>query len=247
MKKVWWNKAAPLRRGRGALATVLAVGLLAGCAARGAVDDSVVRTATWFSYVGGADMKSRCLESDGTRMRLVYNAVWGEQVNTWDLLPSATGEGGVVIFRQFAGGILGDLDFSNLQRTFDRLGGVHERAELTAPQWAELQARAARTFTEPALAPGSFLRSDSYYLVLARCNGSQVQYAAWSSDDRPLTALPLLAGLREASRSAARIVDDKPLNLHPFPSNAGGARERRNGDRPVFVLQVGQGGLQGVH
>ena len=45
---------------RNVLSLLLFVSVVSGCASRGAVDDPVVRSFTWFSYVGGQDIKAVC-------------------------------------------------------------------------------------------------------------------------------------------------------------------------------------------
>lgn len=244
MTKALQDLISTFRPVHGVLGALLLALLATGCASRGAVDNAVLRTATWFAYVDGEDMKRRCAAGDGPRLRLVYNAIWGEQVATWDVFPSAAGDGGIVVFRRFAGGILGDLDFARLQGVLRGLGGVHERADLTPQRFRGLFAVADRTFAVPGLPAGSFLRSDSYYAVLATCTASgAVRYAAWSSDGVRLVDLPLLALLREGSRSAASLVDDRPLGLPPRPGDSAGRHRDGRGEGAVFVLQLGEGGL----
>ena len=54
---------------------------LAGCS----LDNPLGRSFGWFSYLDAADIRDRCSGSAGERYRLVYNAVWGEQVRSYDI------------------------------------------------------------------------------------------------------------------------------------------------------------------
>ena len=49
-------------------------------------DHPVVRKFTWFSYVGGEDIRAACRLGTRDRYRFVYNAVYEEQVRSYDLM-----------------------------------------------------------------------------------------------------------------------------------------------------------------
>lgn len=78
-----------VRRFGPALATIAALAL-AGCAAvsQDNQDNPVARKLTWFSYVKGEDLKAACVAGAPDRYRFVYNAVYVEQVRTYDVEPS---------------------------------------------------------------------------------------------------------------------------------------------------------------
>jgi hypothetical protein len=49
------------------------------------VEQPVVRSFNWFSYVGGDDIRSACQPGGRNRVRLVYNGLWDEQVRVYDV------------------------------------------------------------------------------------------------------------------------------------------------------------------
>ncbi len=61
--------------------------ILAGCAAVGPdnQDNPVARKLTWFSYIKGEDIGARCVPGAPDAYRFVYNAVYVEQVRTYDI------------------------------------------------------------------------------------------------------------------------------------------------------------------
>ena len=61
--------------------------VLAGCAAggQGIQDNPAARKLTWFSYIKGEDMRERCVPGASDAYRFVYNAVYVEQVRTYDI------------------------------------------------------------------------------------------------------------------------------------------------------------------
>ncbi|HTR84906.1 MAG TPA: hypothetical protein VMI56_10545 [Reyranella sp.] len=94
-----------------------AVSALALCAASQAsaqrvdrnVDMPIARSVTWFGYVGGDDIRSACTPGARSRVRLVYNALWEEQVRTYELFLQPDGTAGLNM------GVLADQgDVSNL-------------------------------------------------------------------------------------------------------------------------------------
>src|SRR5437868_10204720 len=65
----------------GTLAMALLLGL-ASCS----LDNPLGRSFGWFSYLDAADIRDNCVGSTGERYRLIYNAVWGEQVRSYDIV-----------------------------------------------------------------------------------------------------------------------------------------------------------------
>ncbi len=61
------------------------------------VDTPVVRSFTWFGYVGGDDIRAACQPGGRSRIRLVYNALWEEQVRTYEIFLQPDGTAGLNI------------------------------------------------------------------------------------------------------------------------------------------------------
>src|SRR6185312_8011996 len=105
-------------RGRKAMKLILAlaIGLMLGGAGTASaqradrnVDMPVVRSLNWFGYVGGDDIRAACRPGGRSRVRLVYNALWEEQVRTYEVFLQPDGTAGLNI------GVLADQgDVSNL-------------------------------------------------------------------------------------------------------------------------------------
>src|SRR3954471_5052202 len=62
-----------------------------------AVEQPVVRSLNWFSYVAAGDIRAACRPGGRNRMRLVYNALWEEQVRTYELFLQPDGTAGLNI------------------------------------------------------------------------------------------------------------------------------------------------------
>src|SRR5476649_2085937 len=81
-----------------ALALGLVFGLSAAASAQRAdrnVDMPIVRSVNWFGFVGGDDIRASCTRGSRDRVRLVYNALWEEQVRTYEIFLQADGTAGL--------------------------------------------------------------------------------------------------------------------------------------------------------
>jgi hypothetical protein len=61
------------------------------------VDQPIVRSLNWFSYVASDDIRAACRPGARNRLRLVYNALWEEQVRTYELFLQPDGIAGLNI------------------------------------------------------------------------------------------------------------------------------------------------------
>ena len=59
--------------------------LLSGCERLGE-DHPVTRKLTWFSHLGGRDIRNSCVTGAPDRYRFVYNGIYVEQVRSYDIL-----------------------------------------------------------------------------------------------------------------------------------------------------------------
>jgi len=62
--------------------------LLLGACERLGEDHPITRKLTWFSHVGGSDIRNSCVTGAPDRYRFVYNGIYVEQVRSYDILPT---------------------------------------------------------------------------------------------------------------------------------------------------------------
>ena len=87
------------------------------------VDQPIVRSLNWFAYVGGDDIRAACRPGERSRIRLVYNALWEEQVRTYEIFLQPDGTAGLNI------GVLADQGAAtNVSSIF-----IGELGDVTAP------------------------------------------------------------------------------------------------------------------
>ncbi|MFI5031319.1 MAG: hypothetical protein ACHQPH_11530 [Reyranellales bacterium] len=89
----------------------------------GNVEQPVVRSLNWFSYVAADDIRAACRPGGRSRIRLVYNALWEEQVRTYEILLQPDGSAALHV------GVLTDQGpATNVSSIF-----VSEFGDLTGP------------------------------------------------------------------------------------------------------------------
>jgi hypothetical protein len=59
------------------------------------VDQPVVRSLNWFSYVAAEDIRAACRPGGRSRLRLIYNALWEEQVRAYEIVLQPDGTAGL--------------------------------------------------------------------------------------------------------------------------------------------------------
>lgn len=61
------------------------------------VEQPVTRSLNWFGYVGGDDIRAACTPGGRNRIRLIYNAIWEEQVRTYEIVLQPDGVAGLTM------------------------------------------------------------------------------------------------------------------------------------------------------
>ncbi|MBX9945674.1 MAG: hypothetical protein K2Y40_16445 [Reyranella sp.] len=59
------------------------------------VDPPIIRSFNWFSYVAADDIREACRAGGRDRIRLIYNALWREQVRTYEIFLQPDGFAGL--------------------------------------------------------------------------------------------------------------------------------------------------------
>jgi len=147
------------------------------------VEQPVVRSFNWFSYVAADDIRSACDSGGRNRMRLGYNALWEEQVRAYEIFLQPDGTAGLdigVLNDQIRGGNLTSLslgsDGSNVtapwrMRKGQRVLNASETRELVGL----LQASAA--FGPPP--DGLRLPDNDFWWTVASCRNGVWGFQAY--------------------------------------------------------------------
>jgi len=155
----------------GSLGLVL-IASLAGCS----LDNPLGRSLGWFSYLDAADIRRNCAASAGERYRLVYNAVWGEQVRAYDVIAPPGGTPGNLAVRVY---FPEDLNGINLLAPLELYRGQLGTTALNSADMADFY-EALRASDFDATTPGGLiLRSNGFYWAVAACRDGVFHYNAY--------------------------------------------------------------------
>jgi hypothetical protein len=224
----------------GALALLVLAG---GCAYRdGGIGSPVTRKFQYFSYLGGDDIRGDCVPGAAARYRLVYNAVYDEQVRAYDLRRGATGSGATLSTQVFGGS-------GNLAAGFNPLDptgpwrGASAQVQLDEATYLQLiRAIEASGFGQPAPA-GLSLPSWGFYWAVAACANGQFHYNAWLHPSDRFDRIQFDKILFARDSTGAPVNPPRRLNAaeHRLASGA----DRNDPTISTFEVKVGENGLVG--
>lgn len=142
------------------------------------VDQPVTRSLNWFSYVAAEDIRAACQPGSRDRIRLVYNALWEEQVRTYEIFLQPDGTAGLNIGVLQGQGPATDVSNLTIGSLNDLTGpwGVRKGQRLlSAAQAADLMGalQASAAFGPPR--EGLKLPDNDFWWVVASC-----KHGAWS-------------------------------------------------------------------
>jgi hypothetical protein len=202
-------------------AAVLLAGLAAGCAYHGGgLDNPMARTAVWFSFVNGDDIRQACRPGSLDRVRLVYNGIWTEQVRIYEIGEKSP--------RSLEERVIGpnQLSVVSLSDPLAPWRGITGKREMTDQQYAGLMAALQRS--------GAFLPpdrklvmgSDSFYWVAASCRNGVFVQTAWWFDPDPKMAVPFVAPLLALDTSGVAYNAPRPYGVQDLVDKPRADRDR---------------------
>lgn len=221
---------------------IFVIGLLAGCASTGPTDNPIRRGFTWFSYLGGDDLRVSCQPGSPERYRFVYNARADEQIRTYDIIVGPSG-GGRLESHVITDGDLDRLSVTDPLRPWR--GEEMEVAVGAADIMALRDALAASGFDRPA-PRGTFLRSDDFYWIVSACQAGVFRFNAYSRDMPSFQAIRFDAPLYAMDPLTARVAVNPPRELHLGPFLSAQQKSRLAPGMygpPPWQVQVGENGL----
>lgn len=211
-----------------------------------AVEQPIVRSLNWFSYVAAEDIRAACRPGGRNRMRLVYNALWEEQVRTYELFLQPDGTAGLTI------GVLVDqgaaTNVANI--TIGELGDVtgpwrmrRGQRVLDAGQTSELMGlfQASAAFGPPR--DGLRLPDNDFWWTVASCRNGVWGFQAYHHPTDRFANVRFaekLFGLDNVAVAVNRPRNLEPAELRRDPIMLRPGRERA--DR--WMLIVGKDGLR---
>lgn len=221
------------------VAAAFFVAALASCADTKNVHDPLLGRLSWFQYLAGADIKAACVADAPVRYRFIYNAVFDEQVRSYELARTAAG---ATLDTNVSG--------SGIQLVEFRLGeswrpeSIKRQATATLDRDAYLALIRQIEADGFGAAPEEGLRLPSYdfYWAVSACAGGRFHFNVWRNQTPGFEALRFPALL-----FAQDTTDIPPAKPYAQTYAAHTDRVRANYGRDMnFELVVRNGGLAGT-
>jgi hypothetical protein len=217
-----------------ALFAVLLLALAACTAPGGPVLNPIGRSLSWFSYVGGEDVRARCGTDNRSQWRFVYNGQYAEQIRTYDLTDDIVGPGAI-----FQARVAGQANLStiNLMDPFGNWrGAVYQHLISPAERDGIARALDASGFAAPS-PKGLRLNSTGFYWAVSACEKGQFHFYAWRYPEADLARLPFVKALLDIDHTDVAFRAPQPYNPPPADPTDDAGR------RGAFQLTVGTNGL----
>jgi hypothetical protein len=187
-----------------AAAVAVLLGLSACTYRAGDSDNPIGRSFSWFSYLNADDLRASCTKGAADRYRIVYNAVWQEQVRTYDVTVGR--DGGDLKIQ-----VKGDTDFARAIPLDDLLSpwrGKILRSRLSPRDIQRLGGALRRSGFYKPVPKGTRVQSWGFFWVAAACEGGRFRFNVWAFPSRRFDDVTLAKALKRLDRT--KIPFNKP-------------------------------------
>lgn len=213
-------------------ALLVGAATLASCTWTGGdIGDPLERKAHWFSFVEGSDIRSNCAAATPDRFRLVFNAVYDEQLRIYELDSLRR----LLVIRVVDQGSTGRLSFDDPLAPWR---AVEAKVQLDEAAYNRL----VGAFTQGGMfAPppvGLELPSHSYYWTAATCHGGRYGFTAWKYPSPAFAAMGFDTALFALDTTGVPVNQARPRDYDPIWES-----KARRHEVPVFSLRVTGNGI----
>lgn len=215
------------------LTTMLAAAAaLASCTWTGGdIGDPLERKAHWFSFVDGEDIRATCATGTPDRYRLVFNAVYDEQLRIYEVDALRR----LLTIRVVNQGSVTHLNSADPLAPWR---AVEAKVQLDQAQYERLIATFDKggMFAPPPV--GLELPSHSYYWTAAMCHDGRYGFTAWKYPSPSFDAMGFDAELFSLDTTGVPVNQARPRDYDPIWES-----KARLHEIPVFSLSVTKDGL----
>ena len=159
------------------LFAVCCVIILGACEYTGRPDNALEKRFTWLSFLAGEDLKESCRNHAPPRYRFVFNAIYSEQVRTYDIIGLPDGGGGMFDAEVLSAKL---SDSFLVHFPYWPWSGKRAIAQINDVEMSLLRnsLEASGFYKRPPV--GKILDSQSFYWAVSACEGNRFHFNAWS-------------------------------------------------------------------
>ncbi len=218
---------------------ILATALLAtACTASGPSNNPLVRSFQYFSYLNGDDIRKECAAGQDSRYRMVFNALYEQQVRAYDIRQARGAKEGVQDSRVFSRGIGAYFDVS--WDGVDFKSQPHASEPLSYDDLLAIDRALINAGFEQPAEDGLKLHSDEFYWIAMVCREGAFKYYAWTKENADIEKLPLIEALMLGDTTGVAVPPIKEPVIH----DRGGRDQVGMEGGSYFALEVGNNGLK---
>lgn len=211
----------------------LAFSTLAPVLAQG-VDSPITRSFYWFRFVAGKDVREGCEAGGPDHFRLVYNAIYTDQVRSYDIV-AQPGGGGTMTTRVFGeAGVVNNIVINDVVDILGPWRGTKTERSLTSAQMTSVVSALEQSGALQFPTKTMQLPSNDFYWAVSSCRGGRFTSTAFHHPtdgfktvnfDKPVFAL-----------DDTGIAVNQPRKMDPSPF--------RGNQNRVWQLRVTKEGIQ---
>ncbi|MBL4739407.1 MAG: hypothetical protein COB20_06260 [SAR86 cluster bacterium] len=219
---------------------LLALLFVTACSATGGPGNPLTRPFQYFSYLNGDDIRNNCSVGGPSKYRLVFNALYEQQVRAYDISQEFKADTGLQKTRVFSRGIGSEIDVST--KGLDFVSNLKSDEMIDMDTLISIDnALISVGFEQPAK-EGLVLHSDEFYWIAMVCRDGNFKYYAWTKENADIANLPFIDVLSKADKTGSKVAEVKEPIIH-----IRGGRPRGGADTDsigYFSLEVGNNGLK---
>ena len=142
---------------------------MAGCAYTGEPGNPISRSFTWFSYIGGDDIRAACRSGGADHYRFVYNGHYELQIRAYDLVPVS---GGAELTAR-ARGRSGNVRRFSFSEPFGPWKLDRAAASLSNAQAEAIVAALSQAAAKAPPAAGQNMQSYDFFWIVTACSSGK--------------------------------------------------------------------------
>ncbi len=206
------------------------------------IDQPLSRSLNWFAFVAADDIREACRPGGRSRIRLVYNALWEEQVRIYELFLQPDGTAGLSIRVLANQGVVTNVVIYNLNDVEAPWGTRRAERILTPAETGDLMGlfQASAAFGPPR--DGMRLPDNDFWWTVASCRNGVWGFQAYHYPTDHFANAKFIARL--FALDGVKVPINRPRELEPaeLRRNFLAPANRDRADR--WMLVVGKDGLR---
>ncbi len=200
--------------------------LLGACEYTSRPDSAVERRFTWLSYLAGEDLKESCRSHAPPRYRFIYNAIFSEQVRTYEVNGLPDGGGGMIDAEVFLSEV--SPDFLVLFPYWP-WSGKRAVAQLNDVEMKLLRTSLEASGFSDSTPAGTVLDSNSFYWLVSACEGKRFHLNVWIHPSPRFADIRFAEVLQRFDGSKIALPEARPLTREESEFNPKPAKAQKAG------------------